>query len=429
MHGIPATLQHFAPNTATALARVANIDPTRYAKTRNALDGDVTGLSPYITHGLISTAQVARLVAEEYELDFGDKLVFELAWREFFHHVWSRADSGGDAILADMRAANLWTGRYAHAVPTDVLEARTGVRAVDCAVRILYATGYLHNHARMWLASYCVHMRKVHWRAGADWMLSHLLDGDLASNHLSWQWVAGTFSSKPYLFNADNAAKFAPRGFAPDWDSKGSVIDTDYAELDDIARRHGDVGPEPEDSPVWRIDLFSQATELASRATPQPATFGSPHSDWTQLPAFDRAKLAPDTAIRLVHPWDLADRPEGEPCHAVGVIHLPAHATWPWSERRWRFVLDRLAACVDTLFIGDITQLAEPLRGVTEVGATHTLFPLYRQAFDGLAASTALQLRAAPRLLPNPVAPCASFTRFYERAQREAGPFDELVDV
>jgi deoxyribodipyrimidine photo-lyase len=61
---------------------------------------------------------------------------------------------------------------------------------------MLYATGYLHNHARLWLASYLVHLRKVHWRVGADWMYSHLLDGDMASNYLSWQWVSSTGSNK-----------------------------------------------------------------------------------------------------------------------------------------------------------------------------------------------------------------------------------------
>ena len=79
----------------------------------------------------------------------------------------------------------------------------------DAWVAELKHTGYLHNHARMWLASYVVHLRKVHWRAGADWLYAHLLDGDLASNHLSWQWVAGTGSHKPYLFNAENVARIA----------------------------------------------------------------------------------------------------------------------------------------------------------------------------------------------------------------------------
>ena len=77
------------------------------------------------------------------------------------------------------------------------------------AVRQLYATGTPHNHARMWLASYVVHLRKVHWRSAANWLYANFLDGDLASNHLSWQWVAGTRSSKPYLFNTDNVAHYA----------------------------------------------------------------------------------------------------------------------------------------------------------------------------------------------------------------------------
>jgi deoxyribodipyrimidine photo-lyase len=84
----------------------------------------------------------------------------------------------------------------------------------------------------MWLASYVVHVRKVDWRIAADWLYGHLLDGDLASNHLSWQWVAGTGSSKPYLFNADNVARYAP---AP-WHSSGSVIDQSYEALDRLAR-------------------------------------------------------------------------------------------------------------------------------------------------------------------------------------------------
>jgi deoxyribodipyrimidine photo-lyase len=95
------------------------------------------------------------------------------------------------------------------------------------------------------LASYCVHLRKVHWRAGADWLYAHLLDGDLPSNHLSWQWVASTFSSKPYLFNAANVAKFAPQSAWKAWASSKTAVDLSYEELDVIARESADVGAEP----------------------------------------------------------------------------------------------------------------------------------------------------------------------------------------
>ena len=60
----------------------------------------------------------------------------------------------------------------------------------------------------MYLASYAVHFRRVKWQAGAQWFLTHLLDGDVASNNLSWQWVASTFSNKPYIFNLENVAKY-----------------------------------------------------------------------------------------------------------------------------------------------------------------------------------------------------------------------------
>jgi deoxyribodipyrimidine photo-lyase len=60
----------------------------------------------------------------------------------------------------------------------------------------------------MYLASYVVHFRRIKWQVGARWFLKHLLDGDLASNNFSWQWVASTFSNKPYIFNLENINKY-----------------------------------------------------------------------------------------------------------------------------------------------------------------------------------------------------------------------------
>ncbi len=60
----------------------------------------------------------------------------------------------------------------------------------------------------MWFAAYVLHWRKVGWREAADWYEQHLVDGDKASNHLSWQWVASLFSSKPYYFNKENLARY-----------------------------------------------------------------------------------------------------------------------------------------------------------------------------------------------------------------------------
>lgn len=224
------------PSRPEALRRIAAIDAEAYARTRNALDGAVTGLSPWITHGIVTPAEVlAGAIAahaaagRRTPIGLQHRLVMELGWREYFRHVWHHR---GDAILRSLHEGVLPGAAYADAVPDDVRQARTGVPVIDRAVRELHASGHLHNHARLWLASYLVHLRKVHWRAGADWLWPRLLDGDLASNHLSWQWVAATGSRKPYLFNAENIARHAP----PEWHSPGSVLDTDYDSLERIAR-------------------------------------------------------------------------------------------------------------------------------------------------------------------------------------------------
>ncbi len=171
---------HFEPTNASLEARLSAIDIAAYGTTRNHLNGKVTQLSPYITHGFIT---IPELFERLPELKLTDKLAFEFGWREFFHHVWSRE---GERILSDLRPG-LPGVHYADELPEDIREGRTGLAAIDRAVHELYSTGYLHNHARMWLASYVVHLRKVHWRTGAVWLFVHLLDGDLSSNRFTWQ--------------------------------------------------------------------------------------------------------------------------------------------------------------------------------------------------------------------------------------------------
>lgn len=373
----------FAPTTTAVDARIAAIDIAAYGKTRNHLNGRVTRLSPYITHGFVTIPELfERLPA----LKLSDKLAFEFGWREFFHHVWSRE---GERILKDLRPGLPGIG-YAGQLPEDIREGRTGIAAIDRAVHALYTSGYLHNHARMWIASYVVHLRKVHWRAGADWMFAHLLDGDLASNHLSWQWVAATFSSKPYLFNAENVARYAPA----DWHSAGSTIDTSYEALERIARSNQTVALSP--------SLMGMAEpELLAAPTGQPMA---------AMPKAER--------IRLVHPWMLDDRPfDGL---RLGVIHLPFHAAFRWSVLRWRFVMDRMSATTDAVFIGDLNELNTMLSETPHVESTATLNPGYRDALARLCS----QLDDAPRRFDNPARTCRSFSAFWAQCagdQHERG--------
>ncbi|MFM7107370.1 MAG: FAD-binding domain-containing protein [Planctomycetaceae bacterium] len=188
-----------------ALAQLALLDPADYARTRNHVQGAVSRLSPWIRHGVLSLAEV-RDAAVARAGAGAEKFVSELGWRDYWRQVHAAL---GDRILAAVEppaATPRATPR--DSMPADVLAAATGMACIDDFVRRLHETGWLHNHERMWLASWLVHVRGVEWRAGAAWFLSHLVDGDPASNYLSWQWVAGTFSAKPYLFNRENLETF-----------------------------------------------------------------------------------------------------------------------------------------------------------------------------------------------------------------------------
>ncbi len=394
------TLETFPPTRQAALARVSAVRPGDYARSRNAIEGAVTGLSPYITHGILSLPEVLAGVTAKHSLDVQHKFVFELGWREYFRHVWAFR---GEEIFESLREGLMPQTGYSALLPADIRQAATGVPVIDMAVRTLYATGYLHNHARMWLASYIVHVRKVHWRVAADWLYGHLLDGDLASNHLSWQWVAGTGSSKPYLFNADNVARYAP---AP-WHSPGSVIDQSYEALDRLARQ-----------PMRRARAEHDA--LAPAALIEPALLAEPPPElgWTQP---DAAAVA-GCELWLVHPWNLGDLPTSLPENTVvvGVFLTDFHRAWPWSERRWRFVASRMAELAALRWQGDAAAVASTLQGAALVRSVDE--PHLAPWLARLAAC-----KAAPALFPAVDRRCDSFSQWWTRASRGLASASDLL--
>jgi deoxyribodipyrimidine photo-lyase len=185
-----------------ALAVLARVDAVAYARTRNHIDGKVSRLSPYFRHGVLTLHEAARVTIVQYGAG-AHKFVFELAWRDYWQRVWA---ARGVGIHTAIESPKVPLGT--DPLPDDIREARTGLACMDQFVRDLTETGYVHNHARMWFASYVVHHRKVRWQAGAAWYYGELLDGDRASNTLSWQWIASTFSAKPYIFNRENLEKY-----------------------------------------------------------------------------------------------------------------------------------------------------------------------------------------------------------------------------
>ena len=390
----------FPPTLVAARERIAAIDPAAYAGSRNMLEGAVSRLSPYLTHGVVTTARVLADVAARHRLAIDHKLVFELGWREYFRHVWQHR---GEGIFESLHEGLLPDDAYARELPQDIRQGRTGVPAIDAAVRSLYATGYLHNHARLWLASYIVHLRKVHWRCGADWLYGHLVDGDLASNHLSWQWVAGTGSSKPYLFNAENVARFAPAH----WHSPRSVIDTSYEALDLLARRAAPVPAQPAAEGVEEPALFIEA----------PALLHAPPAAPLSTPGPSQPAAKPEDVrgrdVWLAHPWALGEPPRDLPANTfrLGFYSAEFHSRWAWSETRWAFVDQRMRTLTDTCLHADTATLAGLLgaaRSVRTVADPHI----------GTALHAVAEVRPAERIFADVTRPCESFSRWWKEATR-----------
>ena len=185
-----------------AFKRLNSINAIAYNRNRNFLNGAVTHLSPYFRHGCITLKEATDNAKERFG-ESCEKFVFELAWRDYWRRVWY---ASGNGIFSDMEDPKVVLGDKL--MPDFIRQGITGLPCMDGFIRDLTHNGYVHNHARMWFAAYVVHWLKVDWREAADWFENHLLDGDKASNHLSWQWIASTLSSKPYFFNKENLARY-----------------------------------------------------------------------------------------------------------------------------------------------------------------------------------------------------------------------------
>jgi deoxyribodipyrimidine photo-lyase len=396
---------NLTPTLAAAHQRLAGVSPSAYARSRNSLTGAATQLSPSITHGVITLPEVVQAVQARERLSVQDKLVFELGWREFFQDVWRHRGTG---IFESLHAGPLPDAAYSPELPADVLQACTGLPVIDQAVRTLYASGHLHNHARMWLASYLVHLRKVHWRVAADWLYGHLLDGDLASNHLSWQWVAATGSHKPYLFNADNVARYAP----PEWHSLGSVIDTTYEALEHIAKT-------PHAVAAGRLKDGTAPAQLHKNPPPECAINPLTPAD---LQRWAQAVAGQD--VWLLHPWALRAPP---PEHAspqtvrLGVFMHEFHQTWPWSAARWAFASAGMAELTHHVGVISAPQLTHVLQHARSV---RTSAHLHANPY----LPSGVQFTPEARLFD--VQPlCQSFFQWWKLATQGVGSINQLLGI
>ena len=216
----------FVPTRSEGLSRLsAFIEKAGrdYERLRNSDLGPgqhhhVSTLSPYIRHRLITEQKVVKATLETHSAVTSEKFVQEVFWRTYFKgwlehnpHIWARYQTGFEISIEASKNDKVLRVRY-----NEALAGKTGIECFDHWTRELIETGYLHNHARMWFASIWIFSLKLPWELGADFFLRYLLDGDPASNTLSWRWVAGLHTKgKTYLARPQNIERFTNGRFNP----------------------------------------------------------------------------------------------------------------------------------------------------------------------------------------------------------------------
>lgn len=289
-------MYEFPTDYQSILSRLNSIDPALYASTRNYLSGATTKLSAYLTHGVITTQDVGNIALGKASYAASQVLLKELAWHDFYFASW---DQLGNTIFSDLRYPQTYN-QYPD-LPAAVATAATGISVIDQSITELIDTGYMHNHSRLWLAMLCCNVAKTAWWNPSRWLYYHLLDGNIASNTLSWQWVAGSSRQLPYFANQENLNTYS--GIS----QRQTFLDYSY---EDLAQNK--VPPILEE----RIELVLETT----------------------LPTTSIPKLT--GPVLLYHSWSLNPTWYQTTTQPRVLLLEPSHfARFPMSEKRIAFIL------------------------------------------------------------------------------------------
>ncbi len=366
-----------------------------YAHRRNQVEPlhrNVSRLSAALRHRLLTEDEVVSDTLRTHEFPAVEKWLQEVCWRRYWKgwlelrpDVWTswrrRVQELGESLPEAVRQR-----------ARSVAAGESGVECMDAIARELIATGYLHNHARMWWASFWIHVERLPWELGADWFFRHLLDADPASNTLSWRWVAGLQTpGKTYLVRESNLAKYAPELLLPHRAGREQIADgavspalvTEFAQtarqpLPDypttIPRSDRRLG-------LWlhADDLFPEGGPLANLRPITVAAFSCEHHDH-HPDALSERRIA---ALGDVHADGLARAAAHFQCPTMlSEDPDPATSICAWAANH---ALDEVAAFAPT--VGPVADLVPHLRQLlTSAGCTLTLL---RRASDAHAFTLA----------------------------------------
>ncbi len=183
-----------------------------YTKSRNFDFGiqnrkNTSCLSPYVSHGIISEAEIINKVLKKHLFNKTEKFVQEVLWRIYWRGWLEQRPMVWNDYLIKLKTLNeeyKTNKNYLNAI-----KGETNIQCFNDWVNELKETNYLHNHTRMWFASIWIFTLELPWELGAEFFLKHLYDGDSASNTLGWRWVAGIQTpGKHYVASEWNIKKF-----------------------------------------------------------------------------------------------------------------------------------------------------------------------------------------------------------------------------
>lgn len=215
------------PTRAAGLERLSNFTSTGlklYTDGRNYDYGpedrsNISALSPWIRRRLISEQEIIEKLFKTNSHGAADKYIQQVIWRAYFkgwleQHptVWNAYNEGVMSGLNEVSSDQSRARVYEKAIT-----GQTGIDCFDSWATELMEHAYLHNHARLWFASIWIFTLKLPWELGANFFMKYLLDGDPASNTLSWRWVSGLHTKgKNYLATSSNIDKFTLGRFSAD---------------------------------------------------------------------------------------------------------------------------------------------------------------------------------------------------------------------
>ena len=164
---------------------------------------NVSCLSPYISHRLITEYEVAKTVLAKFPYQKVEKYIQEIFWRVYWKGWLELRPQVWTDFLEDLKGLKE-DDNYKKAI-----NGETQIECFNDWVKELKENNYLHNHTRMWFASIWIFTLNLPWQKGAEFFMKHLYDGDAASNTLSWRWVAGLQTKgKHYVAQSWNISKF-----------------------------------------------------------------------------------------------------------------------------------------------------------------------------------------------------------------------------